>query len=109
MLLLHTDSLKKYGVNRVFEFAQAAGYDGVEVGVIKNNFDTQNAQYLKALSDTYNVPILALETPDIGSPKSVEHVVDMAVYLKCPTVVVNPPRLLDFRFINWLKKEIPGL
>ncbi|MBI5412521.1 sugar phosphate isomerase/epimerase [Candidatus Peregrinibacteria bacterium] len=104
MLLLHTDSLKKYGINRIFEFAQDAGYDGVEVGVIKNNFDTQNAQYLKALSETYDIPILALETPDISSQKSVEHVIDMAAYLKCPTVVINPPRIFDFRFISWLKK-----
>jgi sugar phosphate isomerase/epimerase len=33
----------------------------------------------------------------------------MAVYLKCPVVVITPPKLLDFKFANWLKKKTPSL
>ncbi len=109
MLILNTESLRKYGLNRIFEFAQKAGYDGIEVDVDKGNFDTQNAEYIKELSTKYKLPIVALHTPTDGTQKSVEHVVEMAAYLKCPVVAITPPKLLDFKFTNWLKKEVPKL
>lgn len=109
MIALHTNSLSKYGLNRIFEFAKEAGYDGIEIGVDKNNYDTQNAEYIKKLSDEYKLPIVALHSPQNGTAESVKHVVEMAVYLKCPVVVITPPKLLDFKFTNWLKKETPKL
>jgi len=109
MIALHTSSLKKYGLNRIFEFAKTAGYDGIEIGVDKGNFDTQNAEYIKKLSDEYKLPIVSLHSPSNGTAKSVKHVVEMAEYLKCPVVVITPPKLLDFKFINWLKKEVPAI
>jgi len=109
MITLHTSSLNKYGLSRIFEFAQKADYDGIEIGVDKNNYDSQNAEYIKKLSDKYNLPVAALHAPVNGSQKSVEHVIEMAVYLKCPVVVVTPPKLLDFKFTNWLKKEISSV
>lgn len=109
MIALHTNSLHKYGLNRIFEFAKAAGYDGIEIGVDKNNYDTQNAEYIKKLSEEYKIPVLALHAPVNGTSQGVEHVVEMAAYLNCPVVVVTPPRLLDFKFTNWLKKKTPVL
>ncbi|MBN2306584.1 sugar phosphate isomerase/epimerase [Candidatus Peregrinibacteria bacterium] len=109
MIALHTNSLHKYGLNRIFEFAKAAGYDGIEIGVDKNNFDTQNAEYIKKLSDEHSLPVIALHSPVNGTAQSVEHVVEMAVYLKCPVVVITPPKFLDFKFTNWLKKKTPAL
>lgn len=109
MIVLHTNSLHKYGLNRIFEFAKAAGYDGIEIGVDKNDYDTQNAEYIKKLSDEYKLPIVALHSPVTGTEKSVQHVVDMAIYLKCPVVVVTPPKLTDFQFTNWLRKKVPIL
>lgn len=109
MLTLHTQSLKKYGLNRIFEFAKKSGYDGVEVGVDPNNYDSQNAQYLQNLSKDYDLPIVALHAPIEASSKSVKHVVEMAVFLNCPMVVISPPKFLDFKFTNWLKKETPAL
>ncbi|QQR83947.1 sugar phosphate isomerase/epimerase [Candidatus Peregrinibacteria bacterium] len=109
MLVLHTDSLQKYGLNRIFEFAKEAGYDGVEIGVDKNNFDTQNAEYIKALSDSYKLPIMAIHSPSNSTQKIVEHIINMAVFLECPVIVINPPKLTDFKFTRWLKKEGPLL
>jgi len=109
MIALHTNSLRKYGLNRIFEFAKAAGYDGIEIGVDKNDYDTQNAEYIKKLSEEYKLPIVAIHSPVNGSEKSVQHVINMSVYLKCPVVVITPPKLTDFKFTNWLKKKIPHL
>jgi sugar phosphate isomerase/epimerase len=109
MIALHTNSLHKYGLSRIFEFAKAAGYDGIEISVDKNNYDTQNAEYIKKLSDEYKLPVVALHSPTNGSEKSVEHVVNMAIFLKCPVVIITPPKLTDFKFTNWLKKKVPHL
>jgi len=109
MIILHTSSLHKYGLNRIFEFVKKAGYDGIEIEVDKNNFDTQNAEYIKKLSQEFDVPVIALHAPMEGSEKSVQHVVEMAVYLKCPLVVVTPPKFMDFKFTKWLKREVPIL
>ena len=109
MIALHTSSLHKYGLNRIFEFAKEGGYDGIEIGVDKNNFDTQNAEYIKKLSQQYKLPIVALHAPVNGTEKSVEHVVEMAVYLKCRVVVITPPKILDFKLTRWLKREVPYL
>jgi sugar phosphate isomerase/epimerase len=109
MIALHTSSLHRYGLNRIFGFAKAAGYDGIEIGVDKNNFDTQNAEYIKRLSEKYELPVLALHAPVNGTEKSVQHVVSMAAYLGCSVVVITPPKLMDFSFTRWLKKEAPAL
>ncbi len=105
MISLHTGSLKKYGLNRIFKFAAEAGYEGIEIAVDKNNYDTQNAEYIKELSSKHKIPIVALHSPENGSEKSVKHVTEMAVYLKCPVVVISPPKIFDFKFTNWVKKE----
>lgn len=109
MIALHSSSLHKYGLNRIFEFTKEADYDGIEIEVNKNDFDTQNAEYIKKLSNKYELPVIALHTPENGTEKSVEHVVDMAIYLKCPVVIITPPKLTDFKFTRWLKKEVPML
>lgn len=109
MITLHTASLGQYGLNRIFEFVAAAGYDGIEIAVDKNNFDTQNAEYIKKLSEEYKVPVIALHTPSNGGKKAVEHVIEMASFLKANVIVISPPKLTDFRFTRWLKKEIPNL
>jgi len=109
MIALHTNSLRKYGLNRIFEFAKAADYDGIEIGVDKNDYDTQNAEYIKKLSEIYKLPVVALHSPINGTAKSVEHVIEMAVFLRCPVVIITPPKLLDFKFTNWLRKETPKL
>ena len=109
MITLHTSSLRKYGLNRIFEFAKEAGYDGIEIEVNKANFDTQNAEYIKKLSEEYELPIAALHAPENGTEKSVKHVVEMAIYLECPVVIITPPKLTDFKFTRWLTKEAPML
>lgn len=109
MIALHTSSLHRYGLNRIFEFAKEADYDGIEIAVDKNDFDTQNAEYIKKLSEQHDLPVLALHAPENGSQKSVEHVISMAVYLECPVVVITPPKITDFSFTRWLKKEAPLL
>ena len=50
MLTLSTDSLKGYGLNRIFEFAKDADFDGIDLAVDPTVLDTQNSGYIKELT-----------------------------------------------------------
>ncbi len=109
MFVLSTDSLEGYGLNRIFEFAKNADYDGIDLVISPKDFDTQNPEYIKSLSDKYELPVVTIQTPPNGSPKKINMAVDIAKKLNCQIIVIQPPRLLEFKFISWLKKEIPKI
>ena len=109
MLSLSTDSLKGYGLNRIFNFAKQAKYDGIDVQIDPKNFDTQNTDYIKLLSDQYQMPIVAIQTPPVASPRKIGEAVKMAKTLNCRIIVIQPPKIFDFKYIQWLKNEIPKI
>lgn len=109
MLALSTDSLKGYGLNRIFGMVKAAGYDGIDLTLDPKNFDTQNADYVKSLIDQTGVPVIAIQTPQTASPKKIVEAVKMAKILGTRIVVIQPPRIFDFKFAQWLKNEIPKI
>ena len=47
MLLLCTDTLRGYGLNRIFKLAKEAGYEGIDLSVDFGLFDTYNKEYIK--------------------------------------------------------------
>lgn len=109
MLSICTDSFKGYGLNRIFEMIKKAGFDGLDLNIDPRNFDTQNAEYVKSLIDLYQVPVLSISTPPTGSAKKIQAAVDMAKELGTKIIVIQPPKIFDFQYANWLKNEIPKL
>lgn len=109
MLALSTDSLKGYGLNRIFSFVKAAKYDGIDLTIDPKNYDTQNAQYIKSLVDQTGVPVLAIQTPPLTSPKKIMETVSMAKLLGTRIIVIQPPKIFDFKYVQWMKNEIPKL
>lgn len=109
MLTLSTDSLKGYGLNRIFEFVKEAGYDGIDLAIDQKNYDTQNAEYIKSLSDATGVPVIAIQTPQNATPKKIKLAVDMAKLLGTKIVIIQPPKIFDFKYTQWMKNEIPKL
>lgn len=109
MLALSTDSLKGYGLNRIFTIVKNAKYDGVDLAIDSKNFDTQNAEYVKSLIDQTGVPVLAIQTPNVGNPKKINEAVRMAKMFGCRIVVIQPPKIFDFKYAQWLKNEIPKI
>ena len=107
MLALSTDSLKGYGLNRIFQIVKEAGYDGVDLQIDPKNYDTLNTEYVKSLIDDIGLPVLAISTPQRCSAKKILEIVDMAKVLGTKVVVIQPPKIFDYKFITWLKKEIP--
>jgi sugar phosphate isomerase/epimerase len=108
MLLLSTSSLKGYGVNRIFYFIKEAGYDGLELAV-DETYDTHNGPYLKALVGQYQLPIAVVKAPANLDIKSANEVIDLAKEVGANLLVLEPPRLLDFKFNSWIKRELPKI
>jgi sugar phosphate isomerase/epimerase len=109
MLALSTDSLKGYGLNRIFGIVKAAKFDSVDLAIDPKNYDTQNAEYVKSLMDQTGVPVSAIQTPSVTSPKKIVETVNMAKLLGARIVVIQPPKIFDFKFVQWLKNEIPKI
>ncbi|MBD3360939.1 TIM barrel protein [Candidatus Peregrinibacteria bacterium] len=109
MLLLWTESLRGYGLNRVFELAKKAGYDGVDLSVNFGQFDTYNAEYLKKLSKEYELPIHAISAPVQIASSRIKDLVNLTKEVKAKVLILQPPKLLEFKLASWLRKEIPKL
>ncbi|MBU0668316.1 hypothetical protein KJ951_00550 [Patescibacteria group bacterium] len=109
MLALSTDSLKGYGLNRIFQIIKDAGYDGVDLAMDPKNFDTLNADYVKKLSDQVGIPVLTIQTPMGSNSKKIREAVDMAKKIGTNVIIIQPPKFFDYKFIGWMKNEIPKL
>ena len=107
MLVLSTESLHGYGLNRIFNFVKQAGYGGIDLAIDFKNFDTQNTEYVKLLSDQYQIPVVAISASPTSSSKKIMDTVKMAKTLGCRIIVIQPPKIFDFKYIQWLKNEIP--
>ena len=109
MITLSTDSLKGYGLNRIFEFIKQAGFDGVDLYMDPRDFDTQNAEYVKKLIDQFQLPVVSLQTSQNATAKGVVDAVTMAKKLGTKVLVVQPPKMFNFKYIKWLTTEVPKI
>lgn len=109
MFLLSTDSLRGYGLNRIFGFAKEVGFKGIEVAMDHRQFDTQNSDYLQRLQDDHKLPIRAIRTFPNSTVKQTELVLGIAQKVGANVVVLDPPRFFDFTYKDWMKKQVPGL
>ena len=96
---MSTSCVYPLGTERAFEFAEEAGYDGVEV-MVTNDGITQDADALKALSEAYRMPILSIHAPVLllthfvwGTDPLVKlwRSAELARDVGAETVVVHPP------------------
>lgn len=109
MLLLASDSLRGYGLNRIFTFAKEAGYDGLELALDLRQYDTQNGEYLKKLVDQHKMPIRVVRAFDNSTVKQANLALDIAKAVEAKIVVIDPPKLFDFKYKEWIQKQVPFL
>lgn len=109
MLTLSTDSLKGYGINRIFELAKEAGLDGLDIAVDPKNYDTLNSAYLKKLSSEHGLPIVALQAAPNASHSQILETVETAKTMGVNIIIVQPPRITNIRQTQWLKSQIPKI
>ena len=60
--IFSTGSLWSYGIERCFDFAARAGFDGVEL-MVDQRWDTRQPDFVQRLSDRYHLPVMAVHSP----------------------------------------------
>jgi sugar phosphate isomerase/epimerase len=99
-ILFSTGSLYLFDLSYCFELAAEAGYDGIEV-MCDERYSSRDPEYLKRLSDQFNLPILVCHTPfsprtpgwrdQYNEVQRVNHTIKLAEQLNAETIVVHLP------------------
>ena len=108
-IALSTDSLKGYGLNRIFEIAKATGFDGIDLAMDKKDLDTLDKDYVAKLSKDYGLPVFAIQTFDNAKQSDLEESIEMAKEVGARVIIVQAPKILDHKYASWLKKEVPNI
>ena len=106
MLLLSTSSLQGYGLHRIFDFVKKAWFDGIDLELNKFNYDLWDADYVKSLSDSFQMPVLSITAPwRWVNEKMVDQIVYMATKLRTQIINFYPPHFSD-KSVNWFTRYL---
>ncbi|PKL36286.1 hypothetical protein CVV38_00035 [Candidatus Peregrinibacteria bacterium HGW-Peregrinibacteria-1] len=109
MLLLSTSSLAGYDINHIFEFVKTAAYDGLDLHISKDLFDTYDSEYLSKLITQHQLPIPTITAPLNSTPEQIELIIKLAEALNSKIIVLQNPRALTSKTSDWLLKNITNL
>jgi sugar phosphate isomerase/epimerase len=107
--IFSTGSLYTYGIDRCFDFASRAGFDGVEL-LVDQRWDTRQSSYIRALMDRCQLPVIAVHSPFMpivpgwpsDEPGRIRETVKLAEALGAHIVVHHLP--LRFGIFSWQAK-----
>lgn len=103
--LFSTDSLSGYGLDLVFELVKEAGFDGIDLA-IRKNFDSWKIDYVKKLSEKYDLPIKVIQTSDNLNDKEITRAIDLCYELGADTISINAPKFFNFKAFNFIADNI---
>ena len=103
--LFSTDSLSGYGLDLVFELVKEAWFDGIDLAIWKN-FDSRKVDYVKKLSDNYQLPIKVIQTSDNLNDKEINRAIDLCYALGADTITINAPKFFNFKTFSFITDNI---
>ncbi len=109
MISISTESFNGYGLNRIFGFVKEAGFDALDIAMDPRTFDTIDTEYVKSLVNEYKLPVQALLTHTTANEDDVIHAVEMAKEIGTRIIVVQPPKMFNFKYTKWLEVEVPKI
>lgn len=108
VILLSTSSLHWYWLHRIFKFAHKAWFNGLDLCLSKITYDNWDQDYVKELSDSFNMPVLSITAPAKWmNQKKVDKIVKIATKLWVQVITFSPPHFTDkntSRFTKYLLK-----
>lgn len=113
MLLLSTSSLKWYWIHKIFTFVKKAKYDWIDLVIDDKNYDTIDENYLKWLSNAFELQVLSITAPDKWINKEkIDKIVTLAKVLNSQVLNFYPPHVSDknmdffIKYLQKIKKEL---
>jgi hypothetical protein len=103
--LFSTDALSGYGLDLVFDLVKEAGFDGIDLAIWKN-FDSRKVDYVKKLSDSYELPVRTIQTSDNLNDKEINKAIDLCYELGADTIAINAPSFFNFKAFNFVSDNI---
>jgi len=103
--LFSTDSLSWYGLDLLFALVKEAGFDGIDLAIWKN-FDSRKIDYVKKLSETYQLPIKVIQTSDNLNNKEIHRAIDLCYELGADTITINAPKFFNFKAFSFITDNI---
>ena len=103
--LFSTDSLSWYGLDLVFELVKEAGFDGIDLAIWKN-FDSRKVDYVKKLSEKYELPIKVIQTSDNLNDKEINRAIDLCYELGADTIAINAPKFFNFKPFSFITDNV---
>lgn len=96
MLLLSTSSLSGYGLHKIFLLTKQAEYDGIDLSVDFDMYDTCDAGYIDSLITLVDIPVISISAPERRlTKKQFDQILTLASDLWVGVVNVHPPHRLD--------------
>ena len=96
MLLLSTSSLAGYGLHKIFTLAKRANYDGIDLSVDFDMYDTCDAHYIHTLIQLVDISVISISAPERRlNKKQFDQVLVLASDLGIGVVNIHPPHRLD--------------
>lgn len=108
MIFLSTQSFPRYGLDRIFAIAKAAGFDGIEL-TINDNYDTQNAEYLHELEKRHGIPVKAFALETNREEDLLEVFENLIPSFEGVTVNLTSSGSFSHKYKKWLKNTAPAL
>ncbi len=105
-LILASDTLTGYGLDMVFMVAKDLWYWWIDLA-LWNNFDSWNIDYIKRLSENYQLPIQVIQTSDNLNKKELNYAIELAQEVKAKNIVVNPPKYYNRRATKFVEDNLP--
>jgi sugar phosphate isomerase/epimerase len=116
MLLLSTKSLLGYWLHKIFLLTKSAAYDGIDLSLDFENFDSIDATYIDSLIRSTDVPVMSITAPAKKlTKKQFEKILSIADELSIPLVNVHPPHRLEKEkdwfgeYLQWALKKYPHI
>lgn len=107
VLLLSTSSLTGYGLHKMFYFAKETKMTGLDLHLNNKDFDLWDKDYIKSLSDEYDIPVLSITAPlRWMNERKVNIIISIAKELGTQVVTFSPPHISD-KESSWFAKYLP--
>ncbi len=103
--LISTDTLPWYGLDLIFDLVKANGFDGIDLAMWKN-FDSWNVNYVKKLSEKYDLPIRIVQVSGNVNEKEMNKALDLCDTVWADTLCINAPKYFNYKSFNFIADNI---